>query len=1048
MLSVVDEAAQELKLELNHDTDKSSEVLVATTTDECQEVDDAVELALLKAMQARRFEGLEDLRNTLLATTQLTTSNVISTVVTALPHRVTRRKRSKLSTPPMSGPGSNQEPRETVYGAPKSMSARLSKGRRGSSPHQAQLPTFRRSLPALAIPAARLHRELLLERDAFMAQLAREREEKAQLECWAATRIQACYRGFTSRPRAVAYARRRNKLALRSVSCIRLDLVEMQERLRLRGNLPEEGGTGGKEMPMLWRQGVKDRARRKRDVKNRHEERQMAATRIQSCVRRFLAKIAYGHIVARARDERYLLAIVKIQSAFRGYSLRAWIQRLVPKLQYNAAVQIQALVRGSQARERASMLWFERMCEERRRAGLPFQLTLGSRVSIAHPNGTRLPTTVSDSPRTSLRGLYENRKSRASLEFKTAKWQEQRSFLRIFNVAQKLAARRARLVHRWNWTKTVVLDKRRQKRVKRMISAMSSSMASTTTRGSTQSSSSRTNVRNSWRSSTSRSASVELVPTSGVERPNSFRSSSQGSASPVNSSDHPTTSAANKIVKPLSLSGDNLLHVASIGSSQESDDVAWSNTLGADDTADDFSIRDPHFDLTTAKMTKLFSLCSPDDNEMLSYDGFRSGLEAMGIACDSDEQFQAFVDVVDDNKSGTISYEEFLSAIQEIKLAQLFNDAFVRTMPPLYASVKSRSEPATLGSIEYSPDRIRSVYPINHIKSFIYSTKPTWATVRWINVEGLHTLLVRRLSVRYRLHPLAVEDTLGLRVKRPKYVNLEMVTAYQNMYRASLLVLPEDDSPFDLMDQGELESRLRQLEIGHVMTVPEQLSLFVMKGVLISVQTAGTTCSTLWSALKQRLSISYSKVRQHSTAFLVYSIMDACVNELSPISQTFGAKLVMLERLMLLEPRYFDLGRIANCSKQVKALQMHCKPLFEIISKLVASDDYTGETLQYFADVQDHLTTIEEECEQHLDRCLSLVDDFNNARAAQQNDASYILALIAAIFLPAQFLTGVYGMNFPYIPETTYHYAYFIWWAVMLVVAALIVLLFKIKKWL
>lgn len=78
------------------------------------------------------------------------------------------------------------------------------------------------------------------------------------------------------------------------------------------------------------------------------------------------------------------------------------------------------------------MLQFERKCEERRRAGLPFQLTLGSRVSVAHPNGTRLYTSVSDSPRTSLRVLYENRKSRASLEFKTAKWREQRSFLRIF----------------------------------------------------------------------------------------------------------------------------------------------------------------------------------------------------------------------------------------------------------------------------------------------------------------------------------------------------------------------------------------------------------------------------------------------------------------------------------------------------------------------------------------------------------------------------------------------------------------------------------------
>ncbi|KAG6610321.1 CorA Metal Ion transporter (MIT) Family [Phytophthora cinnamomi] len=555
---------------------------------------------------------------------------------------------------------------------------------------------------------------------------------------------------------------------------------------------------------------------------------------------------------------------------------------------------------------------------------------------------------------------------------------------------------------------------------------------------------------------------VEQIPNNKVERANSFRGSSQGSTSPVNSPVHPATSAANKVVNPISVIGDSILLVAPIGSSQDSDDVAWSNTLGADDATDDFSIRDPHFDLTSAKMTKLFSLCNPDDSEMLSYDGFRSGLGAMGIACDSDKQFQAFVDVVDDDKSGTISYGEFLSAIQEIKLAQLFNDAFVRTMPPLYASLKSRSEPSTLGSIEYSPDRIRSVYPINRVKSFIYSTKPEWATVRWINVEGLNTLLIRRLSVRYRLHPLAVEATLSLEMKRPKYVkydehsslvlqtlhprSLEMVTAYQNMYRASLLVLPEDDSPFDLMDQGELESRLKELEIGHVMTLPEQLSLFVMNGVLISVQAART--NTLWSALKQRLSVSYSKVRQHSTAFLVYTIMDVCVNEISPISQTFGAKLVMLERLMLLEPRHFDLGRIANCSKQIKALQMHCKPLFEIISKLVASDDYKGETLQYFADIQDLLTTIEAECEQNLDRCRSLVDDFNNARSAQQNDASYILALIAAIFLPAQFLTGVYGMNFPYIPETRYHYAYFIWWAVMLVVAALIVLLFKLKKWL
>lgn len=559
-------------------------------------------------------------------------------------------------------------------------------------------------------------------------------------------------------------------------------------------------------------------------------------------------------------------------------------------------------------------------------------------------------------------------------------------------------------------------------------------------------------------SSSSEGSSAHVTPP--LPGGNSFRSTAEVKSDAtvtVKSNDLPT-SPANTTMRPLTLYGKDILRIFPFGSvAQEMNPVKWSDTLGATDTEDDYSIRDPHFDLTNGKISKLFSLSNPDEKGMLSYDGFRCGLEAMGIACDSDRQFQAFVDVVDGDKNGVISYEEFLTAIQEIKLAQLFNEPFIRTMPALSASVKL---PVTLGSVEYSPDRIRSVYPISQVKSFIYSTTPSWASVRWINVEGINTLLMRRLSVRYRLHPLAIEDTLGPDVKRPKYVkfdehsflilqtlhprNKSQVKTYQNMYRATQFVLPEDDSPFEVMSKTELESRLKELDIGRVMSPPQQLSLYVMEGVLISVQGQ----NSLWSALKKRLNVSYSKVRQHSTAFLMYTIMDVCVDELSPISQTFGAKLLMLERLMELEPRYFDLRRIVACSKQIKSLQMHCKPMREVILKLITSNDYQGETLQYFADVQEHLTTIEEECERNLSRCNSLVDDFNNARASMQNDVSYILALIAAIFLPAQFLTGVYGMNFPYIPEQTYHYGYYIWWVVMIVVAALIVLFFKYKKWL
>ncbi|CEG39030.1 metal ion transporter family [Plasmopara halstedii] len=535
---------------------------------------------------------------------------------------------------------------------------------------------------------------------------------------------------------------------------------------------------------------------------------------------------------------------------------------------------------------------------------------------------------------------------------------------------------------------------------------------------------------------------------------NSFRNSTADS---VMSSDPSVVPPVNMKVRPLTLYGKDILRIFPFGTTSEDiKPVKWSDTLGAIDVEDDYSIRDPHFDLTNGKITKLFSLSSPDENGMLSYEGFRRGLEAMGIACDSNQQFQAFLDVVDDDKNGVISFDEFLCAIQEIKLAQLFNEPFIRTMPALYQSLPS---PVTLGAIEYSSDRIRCVYPINNVKGFIYSKPPSWASVRWINVEGINTLLIRRLSVRYRLHPLAIEDTLGPDVKRPKYVKFDehsflilqtlhprkrcIVRTYQQMYRTAHLMLLDDKSPFDKMSFTELENRLQELEAGRVMSPPSQLSLYVMEGALISVQGE----NSLWYALKKRLHVSYSKVRQHSTAFLMYTIMDLTVNELSPISQTFGAKLLMLHRLMSLDTRHFDVRRIAATLKQIKILQMYCKPMREVISKLIVSNDYQGETLQYFADVQEHLTTIEEECAYNLDRCHNLVDEFNNTRASQQNDVSYILALIAAIFLPAQFLTGVYGMNFPYVPEQTYYYGYFIWWAVMIVAAGLIIIFFKCKQW-
>ena len=69
---------------------------------------------------------------------------------------------------------------------------------------------------------------------------------------------------------------------------------------------------------------------------------------------------------------------------------------------------------------------------------------------------------------------------------------------------------------------------------------------------------------------------------------------------------------------------------------------------------------------------------------MVSYEGFQRGLKAVGISCDDEDEFKAFIQRVDTDKSGGITYDEFLYAIQDIKLAQLFSPEFVEALTSKY----------------------------------------------------------------------------------------------------------------------------------------------------------------------------------------------------------------------------------------------------------------------------------------------------------------------------------------------------------------------------
>jgi len=77
-----------------------------------------------------------------------------------------------------------------------------------------------------------------------------------------------------------------------------------------------------------------------------------------------------------------------------------------------------------------------------------------------------------------------------------------------------------------------------------------------------------------------------------------------------------------------------------------------------------------------------------------------------------------------------------------------------------------------------------------------------------------------------------------------------------------------------------------------------------------------------------------------------------------------------------------------------------------------------------------------------------MLDIYLSSLSNKMNAVMKVLTIIATLFIPLTFVAGIYGMNFKYMPELEWRWAYPIVWLVMIAVAVVMLFYFRRKKWL
>lgn len=331
---------------------------------------------------------------------------------------------------------------------------------------------------------------------------------------------------------------------------------------------------------------------------------------------------------------------------------------------------------------------------------------------------------------------------------------------------------------------------------------------------------------------------------------------------------------------------------------------------------------------------------------------------------------------------------------------------------------ETRDEKATISLVEYDKDTILE----NHFSKVTELLRHGLNhQISWINVNGVHDVaVVGQIGEFFGIHPLVLEDIVNTH-QRPKFEDHDHYS-----YLVLKMLLPASDG---------------------YSTEIQQVSLIVGLNYVISFQELP---SKIFDAVKARLFSPLGRMRTLGADYLAYALIDAIIDNYYEVLEFFGEQIEELEDRVVLKPDPLVIKEIHTLKNELLFMRKSVWPLREVINAIQRGDSpmFADETRIYIRDIYDHTIQVIDTIEMYRDMVSGMLDIYLSSISNRLNEVMKVLTIISTIFIPLNFIAGVYGMNFKYMPELEVVWGYPAILALMAAVAASLLYFFRKRSWL
>ncbi|GAH65448.1 unnamed protein product, partial [marine sediment metagenome] len=205
----------------------------------------------------------------------------------------------------------------------------------------------------------------------------------------------------------------------------------------------------------------------------------------------------------------------------------------------------------------------------------------------------------------------------------------------------------------------------------------------------------------------------------------------------------------------------------------------------------------------------------------------------------------------------------------------------------------------------------------------------------------------------------------------------------------------------------------------------------------------------VFNAIRERIRNNIGRIRKLGADYLVYALIDAIIDNYFIIIEKLGEKIENLEDKVSSRPKPANLRVIHRLKRDLIFLRKSVWPLREVISILERGESslILESTNVYLRDIYGHTIQVMDTVETLRDMTSGMLEIYLSSVSNRMNEIMKMLTIVATIFIPLTFITGIYGMNFRYMPEIKWFWGYPIVLLGMLIIGIVMLIYFKRKKW-